>query len=144
MKFNFNSIIDTARELHAHADNKMYLKIVNKLQSEIFNHPEKETVEFSIPANFNLLIDLNVACKDLDVEHHTAKEDDDKLTIVIEYTKSFSHSKIWDDAELLDWQQDEAEEDNTVNEKTEDKKNEKNDEEPFVDLCGIDNITSLK
>lgn len=125
MKFNFNSIIDTARELHAHADNKMYLHIVDKLQSEIFNHPEKETVEFTIPANFNLLIDLNVACKDLDVEHHTAKEDDDKLTIVIEYTKSFSRSKIWDDAELLDWQQDEAEEDNAVNEKTENKKNKK-------------------
>lgn len=136
MKFNFNSIVDTVRELHAHADNKMYLKIVDKLQSEIFNHPEKETVEFSIPANFNLLIDLNVACKDLDVEHHTAKEDDDKLTIVIEYTKSFSRNKIWGDAELLDWKQDEAEEDNVI---TEEKKSCKQDEEqPLIDGDDLD------
>lgn len=119
MKLNFNSVVDTARELHAHADNEMYLKIVSKLKSEIFDHPEKETVEVTMPARFNLLIDLNMACKDLDVEHHTSKKNDNEINVVIEYTKKFSHSKIWDDAELLDWQQDKIEEDNVVEEKKE-------------------------
>ena len=119
MKLNFNSVVDTARELHAHANNEMYLKIVSKLKSEIFDHPEKETVEVTIPARFNLLIDLNMACKDLDVEHHTLKNNDNEINVVIEYTKKFSHNKIWDDAELLDWQQDEIEEDNVIEEKKE-------------------------
>lgn len=137
MKLNFNSVVDTARELHAHADNEMYLKIVSKLKSEIFNHPEKETVEFTIPANFNLLIDLNVACKELDVEHNTTKEGDDKLTIVIEYTKSFSRSKIWNDAELLDWQQDE--EDSVIDEENKEcKKDERDDISPVTDLNIVD------
>lgn len=149
MKLNFNSIVDTARELHAHADNEMYLKIVSKLKSEIFDHPEKETVEFTIPARFNLLIDLNMACEDLDVEHRTSKKNDNEIDVVIEYTKKFSRNKIWDDAELLDWHQDEIEEDNTVKEKkkcNKDKKDDKLSSDGLGILVDGDDITidSLK